>query len=83
MTAANETYNGYPNRATWNVILWLASDESTYHEARLFAENSNYKVSPRTAERFCLDTFGNDQTPDGDKFTNVVWSRVAEWFNKR
>lgn len=30
MTDTN--YNGWSNRATWNVNLWLANDEAIYHE---------------------------------------------------
>lgn len=32
MTTA--TYNGYSNRETWNVQLWLANDEGLYHTIR-------------------------------------------------
>lgn len=28
------SYNGYRNRETWNMVLWLESDENSYYEAQ-------------------------------------------------
>lgn len=32
--ATNDPYNGWTNRATWALYLWLTNEEPLYHEAR-------------------------------------------------
>lgn len=33
-TAKDTTYNGWKNRATWNVMLWMDNDEGCYRAYR-------------------------------------------------
>ena len=73
-------YNGYRNRETWNVILWMMNEEPLYRSAVEVAErhkSRNRTVTSRTAERFARDCFG-DQTPDGCKMGRVNWRQVAD-----
>jgi hypothetical protein len=59
-------YEGWKNRATWNVSLWLNNDEPIYRGAVEFMKN--YKgISPyRTFMREC--GLQGQRTPDG-----ILW----------
>ncbi len=68
------TYNGYKNRQTWNVVLWLMNDEGLYRAAEQFAKGD---VSIRSTRAFCSDVFGY-ATPDGCRISGQVdWKAVA------
>jgi hypothetical protein len=51
------TYNGYDNYATWNVCLWISSDEGLYHLSRHCACYDEFVETIRS--------FGTYETPDG------------------
>ena len=56
MAAANQTYNGYRNYQTWNVVLWIQNDEGLYKLAR---ECEDYAAFQET-----MREFGTMETPD-------------------
>lgn len=56
------TYNGWKNRATWNVALWMLNDQDLYRLAR---ESSNY-----TKYVIELASYGLTATPDGVSYTD-------------
>jgi hypothetical protein len=58
------TYNGWKNRETWNVALWLNNDESLYRLMWAYGKDLTYQ---QFAEQF-LTVFRGDGTPDG-----VLW----------
>ena len=72
-------YNGYHNRATWNVALWLNNDESMYRAMQ--SEARRAKPTAGNAKRFCCNLFG-EATPDGCKLKSVKWSEIAEVINE-
>ncbi len=61
----SESYNGYKNRQTWNVALWIQNDEGLYNFAR---ECPNYETFVAG-----LKEMGGkiaSQTPDGVSWTD-------------
>lgn len=78
----NNTYNGWPNRSTWNIMLWMDNDEPCY---RAYEEKvKRYKKNKRrfggaAARAVCQYALG-DQTPDGIRLssTNIRWGSIAE-----
>jgi hypothetical protein len=46
----DETYNGWSNRETWNVVLWMMNDEGYYHVAMEAA-----RVYPKNPYQFFID----------------------------
>ena len=76
----NNTYNGYYNRATWNLMLWVNNDESAYH----FFRDLYYRIGEDDPddrqdmiEQSALEWFGSC-TPDGDFLTDVDWEEVRQ-----
>jgi len=67
-----EDYNGWTNRATWNVNHWLGNDETTY------GLMSSLKMTEATQfANFCGYVWGKT-TPDGDSLANVDWQEIAD-----
>ena len=74
------TYNGYTNRATWNLMLWISNEESAYH----FFRDLYYRIGGDDAddrqdmiERNAREWFGHT-TPDGDRLSDVDWEEVRQ-----
>jgi hypothetical protein len=73
---SNKTdYNGWENKATWNVALWAGNDEGCY---RYVESNKPYTIGK--AKRIATEMFG-DKTPDGCKLSAVNWRQIAEAWN--
>lgn len=70
----DNTYNGWKNRQTWNVALWINNDESLYNMAKDYA--TEHKISKRTGKvntklyANFINHYGmqQDRTPDNIGF---------------
>lgn len=64
-----ETYNGWKNRQTWNVSLWINNDEYLYNLAVKFMNDSQIPDYRKTYKRFIICSgLAEDRTPDNIKF---------------
>ena len=80
----DETYNGWTNRATWNLMLWLGNDEGLESSARRIARRTTTTTDLRRDIEALFDTIdGEPVTPDGDRLADVDWTQVQsaleEW----
>ncbi len=60
----NEDYNGWKNRQTWNVALWIGNDEGLYNLAREIVRSN-----PENPYNAFVQEVGSSKTPD-----NVAWN---------
>ena len=63
----DRTYNGWKNRQTWNVALWIGNDEGLYRAACDYMNNVN---KGRAAYRLFIESMSMEaeRTPDGIKW---------------
>ena len=64
-----ENYNGWTNRQTWNVALWIGNDEGLYHRAREFAAAHPNPGVYRKFATMLVDS-GNLKTKDGVRWND-------------
>ena len=57
------TYNGWKNRETWNVSLWINNDEGLYRAAVDFMENTKAKAPYK--DFIASIGLEHSKTPDG------------------
>ena len=70
-------YNGWTNKATWNIVLWIRNDESNYKMMIDSFTKQEWDASPSGVTRWADMIFG-DETPDGDLLSDVDWKSVSD-----
>ena len=60
-------FNGWKNRETWNVSLWIQNDGDLYETARRFKKYNDLVIY--------LAHYGDTHTPDGVSYRNRKVSR--------
>jgi hypothetical protein len=68
---ADTQYNGWKNRATWNVALWLCNEYPLYCVTRGY---KGYKTPYRSLRSDLSDVFGYTKTMDGVS----LWGRELD-----
>ena len=81
MAVKHKPYNGWYNRATWNVALWIQNDEGMYIDAGTFARGEK-KLKLENVRDFCVEIFGGVKTPDGDSLFDVHWPEIVSMFKE-
>lgn len=79
-------YNGWSNRATWNVSLWLNNDEGCYHElCRAVRHAHNVEDLAKRIEQLSRDIWPAGVTPDSDPLDDADFDEIAagEWADGR
>lgn len=82
MSTTKQTYNGWPNRETWNVMLWLDNDEGAYRyyvERVRDLESRGKRINAYRARCIAENALG-PQTGDGISLsrTCIRWGKIAE-----
>ena len=72
------TYNGWANRSTWNVNLWIGNDEKLYKMVLKMGETSHSVGDFATRLEGFLLTIWNGATPDGDDLAPVDWVDICD-----
>lgn len=68
----DENYNGWKNKSTWNVALWIQNDEGMYRSALFYAKAACARTSKRLYSGFIhSEGLGNSKTPDGIKWLST------------
>lgn len=78
----DNTYNGWPNYETWNVMLWMDNEEPAYRRYRehvQMAKRNHQRFTGEWAENVVRECFGT-QTPDKVSFASpkIRWGAIAK-----
>jgi len=73
-----ETYNGWKNRQTWNVSLWINNDEPLYRAAVEYVKTRKAAGKTPTYSGFIRhEGLANERTPDNISYSGTRLDRKA------
>ncbi len=76
--SAQTDYNGWKNKATWNVSLWVNNDESLYNSAVAHVKTRKAMGKKPTWGGFVQYAYlADERTPDGFKYGGQQLDRKA------
>ena len=77
----DNTYNGWSNWATWNLVLWTDNDEGAYRRARRFVSWAGELAGFNQKCRIFMRELWPEGTPDmtHDDMRDVNWDEVEEY----
>ena len=70
----DKNYNGWKNRSTWNVALWINNDEPLYRLAVDYMEQAKRHNSKKASYIGFVASAGlwNEKTPDNIKYRSTM-----------
>lgn len=78
MTTKQPDYNGWSNRATWNVNLWLSNDYGHYQAVNdMAAHVVGAPTLAKRIEEYCREVWPTGATPDACPLSEVDWVEIA------
>jgi len=89
-TENSETFNGWANRQTWNIALWISNDENLYRAAYkavdllksrgILSKTVNQEWTKAFVKVQFDMVFGVQETPDGYGINDpeIDWSAITE-----
>jgi len=73
-----EDYNGWKNRQTWNVSLWINNDEPLYRAAVEYVKERKAAGKTPTYSGFIRhEGLANERTPDNISYSGTRLDRKA------
>lgn len=80
-----QDYNGWKNRQTWNVALWINNDESLYREAVAYVKERK-AAGKRASYYYFIKRAGlvGERTPDNISYsgTRLDYTALNEMINE-
>ena len=67
MNNVDTTYNGWMNRETWNIALWIGNNQYLYNS---IVDNKYSTYSEFYNDLKDVLAYGNNKTPDGVSWTH-------------